>query len=458
MARPIPTAVRDPTAATVQAFWLSIGATGLWLVTLPLLQRGRVVTLAVALGCHLNLVWRERRDPAVTARMVGWAAFGLVVLAVALPPFGSKDIWSYAMYGRIVGIHHANPYTTAPAVFPADPLLSRVNVLFRTTPSVYGPVFTAVAGLGALVYGSSPLLARLFFQGLAGASLLAVIALLVRRRVATWVICLIGLAPAAVVVVNGAHLDLVVGLGVLLALLLIDEERVAAGGVVLAVASMVKVIALPAAGGIVVALLLARRRRDAAVVTASTAIAMVLGYASVGGRAALVPVSHAARYVSVASLAGGARQLELHLHAGPWPVLAQPGDRSLAAAALAGVAFATYTWRHRRAADPASFAVAAMIFYLLTANYSLAWYPMAMIPAAGLVSDRLRWSGFAVLVGLMLVDARYLTVTDLWTWVVRAGPVLALVLLATLAWHVDERPERHDPPVPLPDYAGRGPV
>src|SRR5205807_6182249 len=92
--------------------------------------------------------------------------------AVALAPTGSRDVWSYAAYGREVAIYHESPYVHRPAEHPADPIVERVSPGWRHTRSVYGPVFVGLASAIALAT-SNPLILRLTFQFLAAAALLA---------------------------------------------------------------------------------------------------------------------------------------------------------------------------------------------------------------------------------------------------------------------------------------------
>ena len=97
------------------------------------------------------------RDAILTKSRIVVAAGALLVVAVVIAPVG-HDIWSYAMYGRIVSVHHASPYTHVPADYPHDPLLHLVG--WRRTPSVYGPGFVGLAALGygvhRLVCGRDP--------------------------------------------------------------------------------------------------------------------------------------------------------------------------------------------------------------------------------------------------------------------------------------------------------------
>ena len=83
-----------------------------------------------------------------------------------VPPFGSSDHLSYAAYGRMLVTGH-NPYTTTPAQLAAlgDPVARAVQD-WSGSPSVYGPLATAIQALASLVGGTSVRL-TVFVLGLA---------------------------------------------------------------------------------------------------------------------------------------------------------------------------------------------------------------------------------------------------------------------------------------------------
>ncbi len=119
----------------------------------------------------------------------GWSVPARAVLAAGLlaaaaltlvPPFGSSDHLSYAAYGRMLVTGH-NPYTTTPAQLAAlgDPVARAVQDWWRT-PSVYGPLATAIQGLASLAGGTSVRL-TVFVLGLANLAAFAVTALLLHR-------------------------------------------------------------------------------------------------------------------------------------------------------------------------------------------------------------------------------------------------------------------------------------
>ena len=170
----------------------------------------------------------------------------LLGLAVAVPPHGSHDLWSYAMYGRMVSHYHASPYRHIPAEYAGDPM--RHLVTWTHTKSVYGPVFTAVSAVLMTVAGGSTLLARLAFQGTAALALVAIVGMLWRREVSPVALALLVLNPVVVIgIVNGGHNDLLVGGLALAAVYRLQQQRPVVAGALLASAGLIKVSALLAA-------------------------------------------------------------------------------------------------------------------------------------------------------------------------------------------------------------------
>ena len=94
------------------------------------------------------------------AARAGWLVLGFALLfrltMLSLPGLFSTDIFSYVMYGRIAGVHAANPYLRVPADFPDDSFLSWVFPFWRATGTVYGPAWTDFSWLiGKLTGGLS---------------------------------------------------------------------------------------------------------------------------------------------------------------------------------------------------------------------------------------------------------------------------------------------------------------
>ena len=115
----------------------------------------------------LVLVLRAIRGGwSVPARAVLVAGLLAATALTLVPPFGSSDHLSYAAYGRMLVTGH-NPYTTTPAQLAAlgDPVARAVQD-WSGSPSVYGPLATAIQALASLAGGTSVRL-TVFVLGLA---------------------------------------------------------------------------------------------------------------------------------------------------------------------------------------------------------------------------------------------------------------------------------------------------
>jgi hypothetical protein len=88
------------------------------------------------------------------------ASAAVVAVMVSLTPVGSSDTASYAAFGRIAALG-GNPYETSPAAFLAQHPASYhayyqvIGSVWKTQPSVYGPIATAVQHFAATIGGTS---------------------------------------------------------------------------------------------------------------------------------------------------------------------------------------------------------------------------------------------------------------------------------------------------------------
>jgi hypothetical protein len=103
-------------------------------------------TVVVALAVAATL-WLARE--AFKGR-VGVVAVGSVVLighvaVLFVPLLYSRDVYSYAFYGRIAGIYGGNPYVETPLDHSGDLLWNFVGPKWVDTPAVYGPVWTRLS-------------------------------------------------------------------------------------------------------------------------------------------------------------------------------------------------------------------------------------------------------------------------------------------------------------------------
>ena len=129
----------------------------------------------------LVLVLRAVRSGwSVPARAVLIAGLLAAAALTLVPPFGSSDHLSYAAYGRMLVTGH-NPYTTTPAQLAAlgDPVARAVQD-WSGSPSVYGPLATAIQALASLIGGTSARL-TVFVLGLVNLAAFGAIALLLHH-------------------------------------------------------------------------------------------------------------------------------------------------------------------------------------------------------------------------------------------------------------------------------------
>jgi alpha-1,6-mannosyltransferase len=178
------------------------------LVAVSLLVLG---ILLFAFGVVAWEAWRGR----VALRLALLAVVASLALSVAAPLLLSRDVYSYAIYGRMQTVHHANPYEVPPSAFPRDPFAPVVSREWFDTRSVYGPAFTLASG--AIARSWSPAATILAFKALAAAAVLvgAALAARIARRVApgreALAVVLLGLNPVIVVhTVGGGHNDALV--------------------------------------------------------------------------------------------------------------------------------------------------------------------------------------------------------------------------------------------------------
>ena len=337
---------------------------------------------------------RAGQQPAVGKVLVAACAAGLLLLAVAVPPTESGDVWAYSWYGRVVAHYHANPYTTPASHHPNDRWARHVDRTYKDTDSVYGPVFTAVSGLGMLLFGFSFLSARLFFQVLAAACVVAVMVVVWRRTRSPAAVAIIGLNPLVVVsVVNGAHNDAWVGLLVLLGVVLVTRNSLRWAGLAFAAAAMVKVAAILPLLAVGVWVWRNKGWRPAAEMGAAAAVAGLVGYGILGGTTAIAPLRAAQLHFSGPSV-----------WKGPDRWFGGHGlSRSIATTGTVAVVALTLFLTRRRVdhVNPALVAGGAVFAYCLLGPYVLPWYVFWGLGAFALAwRSRLTW--LALLQGAVL--------------------------------------------------------
>jgi alpha-1,6-mannosyltransferase len=213
-----------------------------------LMLAGSVAVTFAALG--FVLILREAWNQRVSVRLVILLAIAFHMLVLTLPLLFSRDVYSYAYYGRIWSTYGANPYVWTPQDYPLNSLWSLTWPGWRGTPSVYGPLFTWVSVLMTGIAKSIHSLIR-GFQVLAAVASLGTIVIVARlvQRVrperAAFAVAIIGLNPIVVFhVVGGGHNDGLVALCIAAATSLMYARRHLAAALMLGIGVSVKASAV----------------------------------------------------------------------------------------------------------------------------------------------------------------------------------------------------------------------
>jgi hypothetical protein len=220
-----------------------LGLEGLPRDVLAVIGGAIIFALSAAFLFALRAAWRRE----IRMRSVLLVGVVLHLLALAMPLFLSRDVYSYAIYGRMVSEHGANPYVDIPAAFPDDPTYPLVSVDWIDSPSVYGPGFTAAAGAVTAV-ADSPAGIVTGFKLLALVASLATMFLVgpASRRVfperATFAVMLVGWNPVVVFHgVAGGHNDALLGLAIAGGVLALLARRELLATALLSLGTLVKI-------------------------------------------------------------------------------------------------------------------------------------------------------------------------------------------------------------------------
>jgi hypothetical protein len=128
---------------------------------LPSLQHNVIASVMLYTGNVLaclglaGMLWAHSQGWRPDPRRLLLASAGIVAVMVSLTPVGSSDTASYAAYGRIAALG-GNPYLTNPQSFLGSnsPYTQAVGDLWKSTPSVYGPIATLVQRFAAAIGGA----------------------------------------------------------------------------------------------------------------------------------------------------------------------------------------------------------------------------------------------------------------------------------------------------------------
>ncbi len=425
--RPSPTAVGALVVTTLATALVVAGGSAL---------PNSVHVALVALACAAYLALILRRSPSgLSIKLVGAAIALQTIVALGRPPSATEDLWWYAIYGRILAVYHASPYTHVAAQYPHNPLLGLVGHTWRHTPSVYGPAFTALSGLASVVLSTSFLGTRLFYQGLAAAALVTACVIVWRRTRSADAVAFFALSPfTALYLVNGGRNDILVGVALLGAVVLAQRDHPTAAGVVGGLGALVKLTGMVGVVALVVTLVVRGRRSEARRVGIAAGLTVVGAYALAGMSAIFTPMDTAGSMYSRASV---------------WRLLPLLGHHlPINTVALAALGLVVCWVMFRNAPSGPEVAVPATLTALtLGAAYTLSGYVAWALPTAAL-QHRGRVARIAALQGVVLVMTYEIVRqpvpgrfgADLHQLAVIGGPLILLGLLGALVVGGRSRP------------------
>jgi alpha-1,6-mannosyltransferase len=192
-----------------------------------------------------------------------WAIFAAWATPLILgPPLLSNDVWTYAAQGLMLR-HGIDPYQVGPSALGNIPAVAAVDPSWRSVPSPYGPLASTLQHLAVAISGGSPLGAAIVFRAvgvacLIGIGLLAADLAGPRRRVQALTITVLN--PLLLLhVLSAAHLDGVMCVLVLGAVVAANQRRWAIGMVLAVAAGAVKAPAFAALPTLVAVHLQGRR-------------------------------------------------------------------------------------------------------------------------------------------------------------------------------------------------------
>lgn len=362
---------------------------------------GLAIVMAVMFASYVLAVRKASR---LSPRLVLGVIAALYAVMLLAPPLVSTDVFSYQFYGRIGAIYHGNPYVAGPLALHLDPLYQYIDSKWVNTPTVYGPLFTALS------YLLAPLTIPLnvfIYKAIAAVSSLAVVALVwngaPRRGVdPVKAAALVGLNPLIVVYgVGGGHNDLLMLAPLMAGLLLLIQRRGRLGASAIVVAAGIKITAglvLPFALAGARGPLLSTRRRELLIgAGVTTALLVVFGAVLFGAGPLHLPatIEHVQSVGNWQSIPGfiGTR---LGLGTVGHPV-------ALILASLFAIATGWLLWRvWQGKLDWIAGAGWAAFALLVSAASLLPWYVAWLMPLAALGRDRLLWKASLALTGVMV--------------------------------------------------------
>jgi len=204
---------------------------------------GLIAVLVLMFFSYVAAIWGSDQ---LSARAVLIAVAGLNAVVLLAPPLLSTDVFSYVAYGRIGALYGANPYLHGPNAIAVDPAYTFIADRWVATPTVYGPLFTAMS------YVLAPLnvgLNVLAYKVIAAASSLAIVYVVwkasrVRGVNPVRAVVLVGLNPVIVVFgVGGGHNDMLMLALLITGVYVLLRDNTRTSGALIVAATAVKLTA-----------------------------------------------------------------------------------------------------------------------------------------------------------------------------------------------------------------------
>ena len=182
----------------------------------------------------------------LSARAVLIGIAGLLALVLLAPPLFSTDMFSYMAYGRIGALYGANPYVHGPSAFALDPVYPFIAARWVSTPTAYGPLFTALSYVLAPFDVAASVVAYKAIAAISSVVIVVVVWNAARLRGLDPVkaVALVGLNPVIIVFgVGGGHNDLLMLAILLTAVYMLLRQKARTSGALIVTATAVKLTA-----------------------------------------------------------------------------------------------------------------------------------------------------------------------------------------------------------------------
>ncbi|OJF11646.1 hypothetical protein BG844_25095 [Couchioplanes caeruleus subsp. caeruleus] len=377
-----------------------------------------IMTLWIAGLVALCAAWWYGRRLTVSRRWILVTAALWIVPLLFVPPLASRDMYAYACQGSLFDAG-LNPSVVGVSAQPC-PWLESVSVVWRDTPTPYGPLWIVLTGVAAS-FGSQAVALGIFrlYAVLAVAALAVVVPALARRTGASqeralWLVLCCPLVP--VHVVGGGHNDALTMALLIGGLALVAGRRstalLVAGGALIGAAIAVKTTvgvvlpfaALLAANG----LELTREglprflRRGGAVVAGAAATLVALSVVSglgFGWAVALSGAGESRSWTSPSTAVGIAVNAVAKWFGVRLDVV--PAVRAVALVMLL-IALVVLWWRFRRG-DALHGAALACLAVIFLAPITQPWYLFWTLALLAVTAVRARWLEITVVVSMFLI-------------------------------------------------------